>query len=414
MDVGCPKCQTEYELDDERVGAQGVTVQCAQCSHIFKVKRAVTEAEPRLPPAPPSREWRLRQPSGTVFPCPDLTMLQKWIIEGKVQRHDEISLTGETWKRLGNIPELTSFFQIVDDASKVRALEALQAVATPPPEPPPSSPTLPAKPESPVGRQTLHGPRFAEVVASLKQPPLEIEEASTVPMPVQSSPSQSEPSPEELRAALSTPRKSRKRLAAVLGGVAAPGLALWFVLFSASEGPSPVPQVPPAVMSRDAGLTAVVPVVEKPPVNEVPVLDAGTAEPPDAGSALAAPAPVEVKRSYEDYLVAADRLREGEKPSASLEFYRRAQELRPDLAEPIVGRGLALLDLSKHSQAIAAFTQALKISPRFGPAIMGLAETHRAQGQTAQAIEYYQRYLDVHPNGAEATVARNSIERLTR
>ena len=127
MDVGCPKCQTEYELDDARVTEDGVTVKCTTCGHVFRVKKKQlvvtlpsrgdppinlsTGPAAELPPAPPSREWKLRQPNGNIFPCRDLTMLQKWIIENKVSRDDEISLSGETWKRLGNIPELASFFE---------------------------------------------------------------------------------------------------------------------------------------------------------------------------------------------------------------------------------------------------------------------------------------------------------------
>jgi predicted Zn finger-like uncharacterized protein len=158
MDVGCPKCQTEYELDDARVTEEGVTVKCTSCGHVFRVKKKqlvvtlpVKPDSPaptnlgshssELPPPPPTREWKLRQPSGNMYPCRDLTMLQKWIIEGKVQRDDEISLTGETWKRLGNIPELASFFQIVEDASKARALETLQRTSPPAPSVPPAGPS---------------------------------------------------------------------------------------------------------------------------------------------------------------------------------------------------------------------------------------------------------------------------------
>jgi regulator of sirC expression with transglutaminase-like and TPR domain len=45
---------------------------------------------------------------------------------------------------------------------------------------------------------------------------------------------------------------------------------------------------------------------------------------------------------------------------------------------------------------------------------MGMAEALRTLGKNEQAIEYYQRYLDVLPNGSEAAVARNSIERLKK
>ena len=56
--------------------------------------------------------------------------------------------------------------------------------------------------------------------------------------------------------------------------------------------------------------------------------------------------------------------------------------------------------------------QALKANGKYGPAIMGMAEVLKAQGKKAKALEYYQRYLDEHPNGSEANVAKNAIERL--
>ena len=56
MDVGCPKCQTEYELDDARVTEDGVTVKCTTCGHVFRVKKkqlVVTLPLARRADAPP-------------------------------------------------------------------------------------------------------------------------------------------------------------------------------------------------------------------------------------------------------------------------------------------------------------------------------------------------------------------------
>ncbi|MEW5742162.1 MAG: zinc-ribbon domain-containing protein, partial [Myxococcota bacterium] len=211
MDVGCPKCQTEYELDDARVPEDGVTVKCTTCGHVFRVKKkslvvtlpvregeaAVRQAQAagELPPAPPSREWKIRQPGGNLFSCRELTTLQKWIIEGKVGRDDEISLTGDTWKRLGNIPELASFFQVFDEAKKARALDALGTVpptapgagpkitdtwrephfAAPPPMPMPARPEPAVSAPPPNIRETMREPQFSvpppPPLASVQPPP---------------------------------------------------------------------------------------------------------------------------------------------------------------------------------------------------------------------------------------------------
>ena len=134
MDVRCEKCLTEYEFDDAKVTEAGVTVKCTTCGFVFKVKRKL--APTPAAPAPRSdefspeasaidrvREWKIRQPHGNVFTCRELTTLQKWIVERKVSRDDEISLTGDNWKRLGDIPELAGFFMVVDQANRVSLLE---------------------------------------------------------------------------------------------------------------------------------------------------------------------------------------------------------------------------------------------------------------------------------------------------
>jgi predicted Zn finger-like uncharacterized protein len=162
MDVRCERCRAQYVFDDEQVTPAGLTVQCTNCGHVFRVKKKelvvtvpvkpdelegvpmpATAAAPRPPgvaagpPAPeperpreaprePPREWRVRQPNGNIFTFRELTTLQKWIIERKVSRDDEISHSGDQWKRLGNIAELASFFQVVEAAERSRT----QAVAT--------------------------------------------------------------------------------------------------------------------------------------------------------------------------------------------------------------------------------------------------------------------------------------------
>ncbi len=495
MDVGCPKCQTEYELDDARVTEDGVTVKCTTCGHVFRVKKkslVVTlpskgdppinlANEPQLPPSPPSREWKLKQPTGNIFPCRDLTMLQKWIIEGKVSRDDEISLSGETWKRLGNIPELASFFQVVDDASKVRTLEAMQR-AVPPPPPAPSVPPGPSggkitdtwregrfsepapaapPPEQPARRSTItsKNPEFkpepqvppAGVMQTLQggrfsQPPPAPPNTTPAPRP---RPPPPEPSEEDLRRAVGKSGGSGKWIALVLAGLAVGGGVGWYFGYHEPEQKRLAEQraseqarideearvkaaalqkepvvvldasveedVEPDAGAPDAGVVdAGVPDAGVPDAG-TPVVDAGTggsAGAADAGNG--APVVTEQKKSFDWYVAQGDRLRERDKPEQALDFYGKASDLKPERVEPITGRGLALLDMANPSAAAATFESALKLNSRYGPAIMGLAEAYRIEGKNEKAVEYYQRYLDVLPNGAEAAVARNSIERLKK
>src|SRR5688500_6556489 len=148
MDVRCEKCQTEYELDEAKLKPGGVTVKCTTCGHMFRVRRRgqteqgtgevsqVTNVS-QLPGAPshragPSlpeeldlvaegeRTTLVQLDDGEIRTCRELTTLQRWIVGGMVSRTCTISRTGKKWKRLGEIPELASYFQIADEARTSR------------------------------------------------------------------------------------------------------------------------------------------------------------------------------------------------------------------------------------------------------------------------------------------------------
>ena len=153
MDVRCEQCGTEYEFDDAKVTDAGIAVKCTHCGFLFRVTRhAVTVDErpviaeqrpvrstasetPQLPrQGTPgrSRGWMIRKErSADVLEFKDLSTLQKWILERKVTRDDEISKTGESWKPLGSIVELSSFFLVVEGETLRGASAQLPA-----PEPP--------------------------------------------------------------------------------------------------------------------------------------------------------------------------------------------------------------------------------------------------------------------------------------
>ncbi|MEL7305915.1 MAG: tetratricopeptide repeat protein, partial [Myxococcota bacterium] len=110
MNVSCPECSTLFVIDDAQIPPGGLQVQCTSCGAVFNASKPSES----LPPARADSEWMIRQPSGNVFRLRELTTLQRWIVERKVGRDDEISKTGQKWERLGNIPELAAFFQVVE------------------------------------------------------------------------------------------------------------------------------------------------------------------------------------------------------------------------------------------------------------------------------------------------------------
>src|SRR5262249_55170006 len=133
MDVRCERCKTLYELDEARVSEAGTTVRCTTCRHVFRVRKKgllMTQAAGGggesgavPPPLVDKPAWRVRSPSGRVIAFRELTSMQKWIIERKFGRDDEISLHGDHWKRLGDIAELQPFFLLLDEVDRVHVLE---------------------------------------------------------------------------------------------------------------------------------------------------------------------------------------------------------------------------------------------------------------------------------------------------
>src|SRR5262249_10306246 len=136
-------CQTEYELDDDSVTDAGASVQCTTCGHTFVVSRAGTTAigmgtpNPALDFTSPSApDWSLATEDGKTHRFRDLTTLQKWIVERRVTRGDQVCQRGGSWRRLGDVQELRPFFEGVEQADRARAAEAAASgrgrVAEPP------------------------------------------------------------------------------------------------------------------------------------------------------------------------------------------------------------------------------------------------------------------------------------------
>ena len=112
MDIRCPSCATLYEFDEQRIGPAGVNVRCSACGQVFKV-RATAPEDPN--------QWMVRRRSGgeTIY-FDELSTLQRWILEQKVDRGDEISKTGDSWRPLGDIQELATFFRVIDEITAPR------------------------------------------------------------------------------------------------------------------------------------------------------------------------------------------------------------------------------------------------------------------------------------------------------
>jgi predicted Zn finger-like uncharacterized protein len=453
MDVRCERCRAQYVFDDEQVTPAGLAVQCTNCGHVFRVKKKelvvtvpvrpgeidgvplpATAAAPRSGAAAPEpREWRVRQVGGNVLAFRELTTLQKWIVEGKVGRGDMLSSGGDAWQRLGDLEELSSFFEIVDRARGAAvAIEPMAGRTQPmyrasePAAPPPA--TAPAAPRPPRARKASAepatqeeavGPRRGGARTSLVVALLATGAgAAGYLFAPQLFGKRVEVAPIALEVKSAPPREAAKP--------AAPPTPTP----SPSPSPSPTPTVPapaPAPQTATAPPTAPAPTTAPTTATPAPAPAIPPAATPAATTAATtAPAPAAAPepdasargrataRGPKALLAQAERLRSKGDVSRALELYGRVADEDPRNSAALTGRGLCYLDLSQYPPAAASFEAALAISPDDADALLGLGEAYRSQGRDADALRYYERYLEKHPDGDEAAVARNAIQELKR
>jgi predicted Zn finger-like uncharacterized protein len=113
--------------------------------------------------------------------------------------------------------------------------------------------------------------------------------------------------------------------------------------------------------------------------------------------------------NYDSLLARADKLAEGGNCSGAEAFYEKALQTKPNGVGALTGRGYCYLDGKHFKSAHSSFRAALAVSPRYEPALWGIAETYAQQGNKEAAIEAYMRYLEVYPGKQKAI---KQIERL--
>ena len=432
MDVRCERCRAEYRVDDARVSGAGVKVACTQCGHGFLLRKktlAVTlplkGGDPDVPlpiadlaaqgGAPeakgaevaPRSEWRLRQTGGAVFTFRELSTLQRWIVERKASRDDEVAAAGEgdAWRRLGDIPELQSFFKLLEKAQRRAEPNQEAAVEAPPGR---SLPGLedpawasgPAQPTRRVTRSSVRPPRRRRRVVWVALLVLGL-----------------------LGVAATTVYLRRKAEADAAVHVASAEAAALAAL--AASKPTPVAAPPPSPEPKPEPKPEPGPEPAKEPPSD-PVPEASPAPPPSTAAAEPAPAPPagppqaapppprrdDAASALRGVLARAREQRDRGRCEAALDLYGQALALDGRNAAALSGRGACYLDLSRYVQAEASFVGALDSDPRNAEALYGMAETYRYMGRKGEAVVFYEKFLAVRPTGDDAAAARRLISQL--
>jgi hypothetical protein len=343
-------------------------------------KTPAPESANQGPATPPSEVsgWRVETAHGRSLQAPDLATLHRWIIERRVTREDRISQDGQSWQRVGDMPDLAPFFDIVDSAERARRAD------TPGPMPLPAPPPSAAQPAPQIGPVILDRGAFPEVEDRTETKVLRMQ-VSALPL--------------ALKLGLTV---------VVAGLVAFAGIALynWRSLVGA---PAPV-VVPPA--------TENLPTSKPEPAPAQPVVVEETAQ-PEASE----PPETETEAGSENR-ASPDKTRKRARPAPRGAVARAAKAAAAHHPAPVAGattpgapqamaaQGYAALNRRQFDQAIAHFKQALAGNPSNGTALFGLAEAYRETGQKALALKSYRRYIQLLPSGPDAGSARLQIRLL--
>jgi predicted Zn finger-like uncharacterized protein len=420
MDVRCERCRAQYSFEDDQITPAGLTVQCNACGHVFRVQKkelvvtlsvnpgdldepprpASSATAQRSPPPPasipapppadaPPQPWTIRQASGQNLSFSELNTLQRWIVERKVSREDEVTQGDGIWVRLGTLAELRSFFEVVEAADRAQGRST--ARYPPAPYPPPSFAPPPAfAPPAPGYAPAPPTPASGSVQIELDEADLRAVGKSSGP---------------------------RNAIVVVLLLLVA-GAAAAYIFMPALFGRAPPAGPEPLAAPLTNTVKALEPPAPPPPAPPPPAEP--TPEPTPAPPAAKAPEPEPTPEAkpkpkpptLKQQLAEAKRLREGNKSEQALDIYGRITAEDPENVEALTGRGLCYFDLEQYAPAEASLQEALRLSPTEADALLGLAETYRAAGRKAEAIATFERYLAAHPGGDEAAVARNAINQL--
>jgi tetratricopeptide (TPR) repeat protein len=127
------------------------------------------------------------------------------------------------------------------------------------------------------------------------------------------------------------------------------------------------------------------------------------------GADLAQPAK---PKTYERLVGEADRLMENGQPARAQKLLDEALVMQPNGVAALSGVAYLQLDRQRPLAAISTFKRALGLSPEFPPALFGLAEAYRAQGEIGPAAENYRKYIAVAAGAPDAPAARRQLKEI--
>ncbi len=104
MIIRCPKCGTDFALEADSIGPEGVTLRCSVCSHVFHAELVAPGASIDAEP------WQIASPEKHLFTVPDVKTILAYIEDGRITPEHQVSRSGQAWVRIGDLPEFSSVF----------------------------------------------------------------------------------------------------------------------------------------------------------------------------------------------------------------------------------------------------------------------------------------------------------------
>jgi tetratricopeptide (TPR) repeat protein len=112
--------------------------------------------------------------------------------------------------------------------------------------------------------------------------------------------------------------------------------------------------------------------------------------------------PIPSGASYDALITQGNNAAANTNCTRAMELYAKALDAKPNGVEALAGMGYCHIDRKEFASAHSKFRAALAISPRFEPALFGVAEAYAQQGRKEDAINSFKAYLEIYPGAAKA------------
>jgi len=100
MNINCPQCGAEYEIDGTKIPETGAKVECSKCKTMIDIDFPLDEAP----------DWYITTDGENVYEASNEEVIE-WIQENRLLREHSISKDNTSWSNLEQIPEFLSIFE---------------------------------------------------------------------------------------------------------------------------------------------------------------------------------------------------------------------------------------------------------------------------------------------------------------